>query len=296
MAQALPDTLDEFDEAQRRALETLMVSMADDEFVIAERYTEWQVRAPSLESDLALSNIAQDELGHARLWYDVLDELGYGETDLLYERDPTDFRHATLCELPFTEGDWADAIVRTYLYDVAEELRLEALADSAYQVIAHRVPKVSQEETYHRQHAETWLARLAEDDEGVRRLQDALDRLFAHALTLFQPATPPAFGRHDEVPGATETEAIIVESGLRPVTLEDLANAWLDIVTSTLEGYDLTVPLANPMITDTDLPEVTGRSGEHTDDWFELYDEFTFTYRDLGRTHTERIMPKPDDD
>lgn len=296
MSQTLPETLDEFDDVQRHALETLMVRMADDEFVIAERYTEWQVRAPSLESDLALSNIAQDELGHARLWYDVLDDLGYEETDLLYERDPADFRHATLCELPFAEGDWADAIVRSYLYDVAEELRLEALGDSAYQVIAHRVPKISQEEAYHRQHAETWLARLAEDSEGVDRLQGAIDRLFAHALTLFEPATPPSLGRHDGVPGAAETEAVIVESGLRPVTLEELANEWLDIVTSTLAGYDLTVPLADTMITERDLPAVTGRSGEHTDDWFDLYDEFTFTYRDLGRTHTERIMPKPEDD
>ena len=296
MTAEIPDDIEAFDDLQRHALETLMVSLGDDEFVIAERYTEWQVRAPSLESDLALSNIAQDELGHARLWYDVLDELGYEEKNLLYEREADDFRHATLCELPFAEGDWADAIVRSYLYDVAEELRLEALADSAFPAISNRVPKIAQEETYHRQHAETWLARLAEDDEGVRRLQEALDRAFTHALTLFEPAKPPSLGRHQEVPEASEIEAVIVESGLRPVTLEALANEWLDIVTSTLEGYDLTIPLADAMITEADLPEVTGRSGEHTDDWFELYDEFTFTYRDLGRTHTERIMPKPEDD
>ncbi|MFW6449399.1 MAG: Phenylacetic acid catabolic protein, partial [Halobacteriota archaeon] len=63
-----PDEPEALDDLERHALETLMVRLGDDEFVLAERYTEWQVRAPSLESDLALSNIAQDELGHARLW------------------------------------------------------------------------------------------------------------------------------------------------------------------------------------------------------------------------------------
>ncbi|PSP41242.1 phenylacetate-CoA oxygenase subunit PaaI, partial [Halobacteriales archaeon QH_2_66_30] len=62
---------DDLDERERTALEHLCKRLGDDEFVLAERYTEWQVRSPSLESDLALSNIAQDELGHARLWYDV---------------------------------------------------------------------------------------------------------------------------------------------------------------------------------------------------------------------------------
>src|SRR6056297_345592 len=116
---------------QRLALETELRSLADDEFVLAERYIEWQVHAPSLESDLALANIAQDELGHARLWYDLLEDLGYDETDLLWERDPETFRHATIAELAFQEGDWADAIVRSYLFDVAEELRLEALVESS---------------------------------------------------------------------------------------------------------------------------------------------------------------------
>ena len=70
---------------EREAVEHLLYRLADDEFVVAERYTEWQVKAPTLESDLALSNIAQDELGHARLWYDLLEDFGYEEADLVWE-------------------------------------------------------------------------------------------------------------------------------------------------------------------------------------------------------------------
>jgi len=94
----------DLDDREREALEVLLRRLADDEFVLAERYTEWQVRSPTLESDLALSNIAQDELGHARLWYDVLMDLGYEQKELLYERDPETFRHSTLVELLLRRG------------------------------------------------------------------------------------------------------------------------------------------------------------------------------------------------
>ena len=71
-------TLVDLDDEERAAAEALLFRLADDEFVLAERYTEWQVRSPTLESDLALSNIAQDELGHARVWFDALCELEIG--------------------------------------------------------------------------------------------------------------------------------------------------------------------------------------------------------------------------
>ena len=113
------ESVDELGDDEQEALETLLFRLADDEFVFAERYTEWQVRAPTLESDLALSNNAQDELGHARLWYDVLEDLGHEEHELVYEREPENWRHSTLVEQEFPEGGWADAILRHYLYDVA---------------------------------------------------------------------------------------------------------------------------------------------------------------------------------
>ncbi|WP_265109827.1 1,2-phenylacetyl-CoA epoxidase subunit PaaC [Halosolutus halophilus] len=289
MSTTLDDPTD-LDERERTALETLLKRLGDDEFVLAERYTEWQVRAPSLESDLALANNAQDELGHARLWYDVLADLGFEERDLVYERDPEDFRHSTLVELPFEEGDWADAVLRSYLYDVAEDLRLEALEDSSHPKIADRVGKIRSEEEYHREHAQNWLDRLADGEEGHERLQDALDRLFPHALTLFEPVDP-------------DIEADIVDLGLRDATLEELGEEWLSIVVPYLESLDLVVPASGQRDADDEfefavtremLPEARGRDGSHTDAWFDLYDEFTHTYRDLGRSDTTKIMDEPE--
>ena len=98
-------SVDDLDEETEAAVQDLLFRLADDELVLAERYTEWQVRAPTLESDISLANIAQDELGHARLWYEVLTDFGYDETDLIWERDADDFQHSTLVEQPFEEGN-----------------------------------------------------------------------------------------------------------------------------------------------------------------------------------------------
>jgi ring-1,2-phenylacetyl-CoA epoxidase subunit PaaC len=277
---------EDLDERERTALEHLCKRLGDDEFVLAERYTEWQVRSPSLESDLALSNIAQDELGHARLWYDVLDDVGLDEEELVYERDPAIFRHSTLVEQPFPEGDWADAILRSYLYDVAEKLRLEALEESTHPKIADRVGKIQGEEEYHLEHAENWLERLADGDDGTARLQDALDRLFPHALTLFEPTDP-------------DVEDDIVELGLRTATLQDMGEEWLSIVIPFLESLDLTVPeggLAEAdgyAVTEEMLPAVRGRDGSHGEAWDELFEDLTNTYRELERDRPTKIMEQP---
>ena len=271
-------TLDgELTDRELAAVEAELRCLADDEFVAAERYTEWQVRGPTLEADVAVANIAQDELGHARLWYDLLEEFGYDETDLIWERPPAEFRHATMVEQPFERGDWADCVVRGYLYDTYERLRVEALEGSAYPPIADRVGKVLGEEEYHREHAHNWLERLAEDAEGRRRMQAAVDRLFGHALTLFE---------------RTDHEEAIVDLGVRTEPLADLRAEWRDVVTPQLGGLGLDVPVADA---EELLPEARGRDGSHTEAWTSLYNQFTFTYEQLGREEAPSLMPDPDE-
>jgi len=278
MAATADLAFEDLDDDEREAVRTLLFRLADDEYVTAERYTEWQVRAPTLESDLALANIAQDELGHARLWYDLLEDFGSEERELVWERPPEAWHHATLAELPYEEGGWADAVLRSYLYDVAEDLRLAAVEGSTYTRLRDRVETVENEEDYHLEHAQNWLERLVDADAGHDRVQAALDRLFPYALTLFAPADP-------------EVEARIDELGLRDRTLSELRRDWLDRVVPYLESLGLAVP--DPE--DTDLPTAVGRDGEHTDHWNDLHEEFTRTYRELDRQGTVRIMPDPDD-
>lgn len=259
------------------AFEALMFRLADDEFVLAERYIEWQIYAPTLESDLALANIAQDEFGHARLWYDLVQEMGRSEADCLWEKPADEWCHSTLVELPFPEGDWADPVVRSYLYDTAEKLRMEALTDSSMPLVVDRVAKILDEERYHTEHAQSWLERLARDGsreggtpESHERVQDTLDRLFPYALTLFE---------------AGPYEETIVAEGFRTETLEDLRTDWLETVIPYLESLGLDVPDPD----ETDPVERVGRDGRHTEHWEPLREEFTRTYREFDFDRPVRL-------
>ena len=61
--------------ATRDALAVLLLAMADDEFVLGFSDSEWTGIAPILEEDVAMSSLAQDELGHAQALYRLLADL-----------------------------------------------------------------------------------------------------------------------------------------------------------------------------------------------------------------------------
>ncbi|MFC7071848.1 1,2-phenylacetyl-CoA epoxidase subunit PaaC [Halovenus rubra] len=265
----------ELSEDEQRAVEAQLFRLADDEFIQAERYTFWQVRAPTLESDLAVSNNAQDELGHARLWYDAIQQLGYSEESLIYESDPSDFQHSTLVELPFEEGDWANAVVRAYLYDVAEDIRLSALEESSYEPIRDRIGRIQGEEEYHLEHARSWLERMALDDDASERVQHALDELYPYALTLFEPVG--------------DVEDDITNLGIRSMSLSEMHTEWADRVESFLTEQGFEVP------TDAEPATPIGRDNQHTDHWHSLHEEMTSTYRNLGRNEATLLMDEDDE-
>ena len=112
------------------SLSNYLLSLADDEFILGHRNSEWCGHAPILEEDIAFANLAQDELGHARLWYEHLCN-GTAQTPdrLVFFRAVADWRNAQLLELP--KGDWALSMMRQYLFDALEMVRLPLLAQSA---------------------------------------------------------------------------------------------------------------------------------------------------------------------
>lgn len=159
--------------------------LGDDSLVLAQRLGEWISRAPELEEDVALANIALDLLGHARSFLRYAGTAsGRTEDDLAYWRDEHEFRSAHLVEQP--NGDFAHTIVRQfavshYLCELYERLR--ASADPVLSAIAGKAVK---EVDYHRDHADQWMLRLAlGTDESRRRLTTALDDLWPWVAELF---------------------------------------------------------------------------------------------------------------
>jgi ring-1,2-phenylacetyl-CoA epoxidase subunit PaaC len=174
----------------RAALALRLLLWADDELIFAHRNSEWTGHAPILEEDIALANLAQDELGHATLWYGLYAALaGRDETyadELVYLRDAAGWRNVQMVELP--KGDWAFTMLRHYLFDAYESLLLPQLVQSAHAPLAAAAQTMLREERYHLQHCEIWVKRLGLGSaESAQRMQAALDVLWPLAAQLFAP-------------------------------------------------------------------------------------------------------------
>ena len=183
----LTDQQPDMDVPARAAMGELLLSVADDEFVIGFWDSEWTGIAPMLEEDVATSSIAQDEIGHARALYELLAILSDDDADrIAFGRSADDYRHASL--LNHARGDWAFSVARRWLYESADAVRLTALAASSWGPLAALAAKMRREETYHRMHVDAWLRRLADGPDDARsRLVDALGRLWPDAQDVFAP-------------------------------------------------------------------------------------------------------------
>jgi len=162
--------------------------LGDDALILAQQLGWWISRAPELEEDVALGNIALDLLGHARsLLHYAGSASGRSEDDLAYWRDAPEFRSVHLVEQP--NGDFAHTIVRQliashYLFELY--LRLQLSSDATLAAIAAKAVK---EVDYHRDHSRQWVLRLAlGTDESRRRLETALADLWPYVDEPFRDA------------------------------------------------------------------------------------------------------------
>jgi ring-1,2-phenylacetyl-CoA epoxidase subunit PaaC len=191
-----------------------LLALADDEHLVGARHTAWIGLGPFLEEDLAFCSIAQDELGHALALYTLL--VGADEVDrLALLREPDDYRSSWLAEAECS--DWADALVRHWLYDRAESLRWEALAASADEQIAAIAGSALREEAFHLRHAEQFMSRIAASAEA-HRLAAAAEWLLPLAIAAWDGAEPSEELRGDH-----------------------LAARWEAAVRADLDAWDLTV-------------------------------------------------------
>lgn len=248
------------DPATRDALAELLLTLADDEFVLGFWDSEWTGIAPMLEEDVAMSSVSQDEIGHARAWYELLAELTDDDADrIAFGREPGAYRHAKI--MNHARTDWAFTVARRYLYEHADAVRLEALARSSYAPMADLAAKMRREETYHLMHFDVWLKRLAEaGGEARERLVEALGQLEPDSQAVFTPL---------------EGEAALTASGILPEGLERLRGRWLDRVRPALAGFGLPAP------SDEGAPASDGRTFR-TDDFAWLHGQFTMVSRSDG--------------
>ncbi len=165
------------------------VARADDSLVLGHRLSEWCGHAPALEEDVALANLGLDLLGQARSLYQLAAETegaGHTEDDLAYLRDDRQYRNLLLLEQP--NGDFAQTIVRSFLYAAFVDRWWSALAKSTLPDLSAIAAKAEKESAYHLRHTAEWMIRLGDGTaESHRRAQAALDRLWPYTGEMFEP-------------------------------------------------------------------------------------------------------------
>jgi len=248
--------------ADRDAALDFLTAIGDDELVHGERVRQWLTVAPTLEEDNVLTSVAQDELGHARLWYDVVAEYREATVDELAIFRPADERrNSTLVERD--HADFADAVVRMFCYDAAEALLLEALAGSRHEEISGPASAAASEEPFHREHADRWLEVFEHVEEEDRdRIQSAVEANLSNAGDLF----------------AFEAPERLVEAGVLDTAPTELDAEWRATVLPRLARLPVGLD-EDDLAALLDGPE--GRAGEHTADLADLVE--TIRPRDIER-------------
>jgi ring-1,2-phenylacetyl-CoA epoxidase subunit PaaC len=269
------------------AFDALVTALADDELIIGHRHSEWTGYAPHIEEDVAFASIAQDEIGHASSLYALVGAgSGLGVDALALGRPLGSYRNAVLCERP--NGDWAYTLARHWLYDHADDIRLEALEATPDPKLQQLVTKIRREERYHLLHADYWMKRVAQGPVDARgKIIPAMSTAFAEAGGLFE-----SFELEDEA----------LDEGWLPVRSAELLARFRDWTTSALDELGLPGGTAHEAASsaefvasssgdliageDTGVEEPSlpagagGRRGHHTNDLTELWTEMTTQYRE----------------
>ena len=160
--------------------------LGDDALILSQQLGAWISRAPELEEDVALANIALDLLGHARsLLHYAGSYDGRSEDDLAYFRDEPDFRSCWLVEQP--NGDFAQMIARQFVASTYMFELYSALRSSTDETLAAIAEKAVKEVDYHRDHAVQWMLRLAGGtEESRRRIVRAIRDIWPYVDELFR--------------------------------------------------------------------------------------------------------------
>lgn len=248
-----------------------LLHLADNAVVLGQRNAEWCGHGPILEEDMALANVSLDLIGQARLLYQRAAELMGGdatEDKLAYFRGPHEFRNYTLLELPHhgplvgyaaADRDYANSIVRNFLYSALMVHVWDGLQQSADASLAAIAAKSLKETSYHLHHSRDWLVRMGDGtEESHARAQAAVNHLMPYTEEFW--TTSPAEG------AAVAAKVAIDVWALRP--------AWDALVNDALAEATLTRPNFHGYVTE-------GKIGLHSEHLSYLLGEM----QGLARAH-----------
>jgi ring-1,2-phenylacetyl-CoA epoxidase subunit PaaC len=238
--------------------------LGDDALIMSHRLQEWLARAPELEEETALANIALDLLGQGRLLLSRAgraDGTGRDEDDYAFGRAEHEFRNVRLAEV--RDADFGGLIARLLVFSTWRLALLDRLRSSRDPVLAAVAGQGVKELAYHRDYAAQWLLRLAGGTEYSRaRMAAGLAAVVPLTAELYL-CSPTERGLHNEqvAPDPADLQADV--DAVLAAVLEQAGLAWPD----------------SPA-----LPGVSGRRGRdgvHTEDMGRLLAEL----QSVARAH-----------
>jgi len=189
---------------------TEALALGDDALIAAQRLAMWCSRAPELEEDVALANIALDQLGAARLFLSLVGD----EDELAFRRTDREFRNVLLVELP--DRDFAVLMAKLLFLSAFQHLRYAALAAEPDRGLAEIAAKTVKESAYHLDHSRHWVIRLGDGtDLSHQRMQAAVDEVWPYTHELFE-----------DCPALREPWLSTVDGVLAEATLTRPADGW----------------------------------------------------------------------
>lgn len=221
-----------------------LLKLADDSFIMGQRLSAWCGEGPYLEEDIALTNIALDELGQANNFYVYASRVadnGKNEDDLAFLRHEHEYVNAHWTELP--NEDYAQTILKVYVFSVYQKLMYEALSSSENEELSAIAQKSLKEVRYHYTHAASWMKIFGQGtEESKMRLERAIENIWEYTKGLF---------------AKTEGEDDLIALNVAP-NVEALYDNFVSVTTRDFQDFGLEYP-ANPFM------QPKSRTGYHTE-------------------------------
>lgn len=210
------------------ALLEYILRIADNALILGHRVSEWCGHGPNLETDIGLTNIALDLVGHSRSLLQYAAEVegkGRSEDDLAFLRDIREFKNVLLVEQP--NGNFAETMARQFLFDSFNYHFYAALCQSKDQQLVAIAEKAIKELNYHYRYSAEWVIRLGDGtEESHEKMQEAIDDLWPYAGELFV---------------GDEVDTYMQEAGIG-VDLAAIKVLWEERVAAILKEATLTRP------------------------------------------------------
>lgn len=221
-----------------------LLLLGDHVMILGHRLSELCGHGPSLETDIALTNISLDLYGQTRSYFQYAASLkGEEKTEdsIAFLRFSNEYRNSLLVEQP--NNDFAHVIGRQFLFDSYHLLLLEKLALSKDDTITAIAKKSIKEVSYHVRFSSEWVKRLGDGTEVSRnKMQEAIDYLLPYAGELTTAID-------------VEKDAANAGYGVDPVQLKE--QYWAN-VKAVLAEATLTMP-------EIDWSHSGGKSGIHSE-------------------------------